>query len=227
MSGVRDAPVVEVALVEDDVTFQDAFRTAMEAAPDMRLTAMATNKTQALALLDASAPNVLVVDLGLPDGSGIEVIRAAHARWPDCAITVSSTFTDEGLVLDSIEAGASGYLLKDGTSGKLADEVRTLHDGGSPISPLIARQILARLRPGGSTAAASAPQPESASLLSVREQEVLKLVAKGYTYDEIAKRLQITRNTVMTFIRRIYAKLGVKSKVDSINKARKLGLLKT
>jgi DNA-binding NarL/FixJ family response regulator len=89
---------------------------------------------------------VLLVDLGLPDGSGIDVIRAAHTQWPTCAVMVCTAFGDEAHVLQSIEAGASGYLLKDSEPENMLHEIRSLHGGGSPISPLIARQILMRFR---------------------------------------------------------------------------------
>lgn len=224
MSEDLKSQFIYVMLVEDDATYQQAFQAAIQAASDMRLAATACNKAQALVLLDGRPPDVLVVDLGLPDGSGLDVIREAHAHWPACAIMVSTVFTDERLVIECIEAGAIGYLLKYNASGNIAEEIRTLHAGGSPISPLIARQILARLRFDGKPfthAASIEPSPT----LSAREQETLNLIARGLTYDGIASRMGVSRNTVMTFIRRIYAKLEVNTRTASINEGRRLGLL--
>lgn len=143
-----DNALISVVLVEDDVHFQNALMAAIAGAPDMRLLALAGSRAQGLQALRNTPADVLLVDLGLPDGSGIDVIRAAHSQWPDCAVMVSTTFGDEAHVLQSIEAGASGYLLKDSTPEDMLSEIRILHQGGSPISPLIAQQILTRFRGG-------------------------------------------------------------------------------
>ena len=146
----------------------------------------------------------------------------------------------------SIEAGASGYLLKDSSLGNITAEIRSLHAGGSPISPLIARQILMRFRdapapempvpkmpvpgmavprmPVPGTSQADAPGDESPAL-SMREKEVLELISKGFTAEEIAGLLHVSRNTVLTFVRRIYAKLNVISKLEAIFEARTRGIL--
>lgn len=220
------SPLLKVALVEDDIAFQNSFIAAVGDANDMVLAGVAHNVAQARRLLQGPALDVLVVDLGLPDGSGIEVIGAAHTAWPDCGIMVSTTFADEKHVIASIEAGAAGYLLKDSSAEKIADEIRALHAGGSPISPRIARHILLRFRPGEAKAA---PAPEAAthlaSPLSPREQEALELITKGFSYDEIAELMLVSRNTVMTFVRRIYQKLEVSSKAEAIFEARNHGIL--
>lgn len=219
---------LKVALVEDDITFQNSFAAAVGDAGDIELIGMAHNVAQARAMLAGPPLDVLVVDLGLPDGSGIDVIRAAHLAWPDCGIMVSTTFADEQHVIASIEAGAAGYLLKDSSAEKIADEIRALHGGGSPISPRIARQILLRFRPPEPEPQPQ-PQPvEPASLaspLSPRERQTLELITKGFSYDEIAELMQVSRNTVMTFVRRIYQKLEVRSKAEAIYEARHHGLL--
>jgi DNA-binding NarL/FixJ family response regulator len=132
MSADIARPALRVALVEDDVAFQDAFRSALGAAPDLVVAGVAATVAQARAMLGETSADVLVVDLGLPDGSGIDVIREAHALWPDCAIMVSTTFADERHVIASIEAGASGYLLKDSPLPAIPEDIRVLHAGGSP-----------------------------------------------------------------------------------------------
>jgi DNA-binding NarL/FixJ family response regulator len=176
-----------------------------------------------LQVLDEVKIDVLLVDLGLPDGSGIDVIRAAHAKQPGCNIMVSTTFADETNVMHSLEAGATGYLLKDSTPEKMVFEIRSLYGGGSPISPLIARQILTRFRPPASPAAQPAGKVHAE--LSVREKEVLEFITKGFTADEIANLMSVSRHTVLTYVRRIYAKLEVNSKAEAIFEARKQGLL--
>ncbi|WP_414087174.1 response regulator, partial [Herbaspirillum lusitanum] len=149
MSSTPDIPTVappsiHVAIVEDDPSFRDALSKALEATPDMRLANIAGTRAEGLAMLQGPPADVLLVDLGLPDGSGIDVIHAAILRWPGCNIMVSTNFGDETHVMRSIEAGAAGYLLKDSSPAKIVDEIRSLASGGSPISPIIARQVLAR-----------------------------------------------------------------------------------
>jgi DNA-binding NarL/FixJ family response regulator len=223
------SPLIRVALVEDDVEVQNAIASAVSASGDMCLAAVAATRAAGLLALAGEAADVLLVDLGLPDGSGIEVIRAATRLWPRCAVMVCTTFADEVHVLQSIEAGASGYLLKDGSAGDMLAEIRSLHGGGSPISPLIARQILSRFRtapPPAPEAPPPAPAADGPTVLSRREQEVLELTTKGFTADEIAKLMNVSHHTVQTYVRRIYSKLKVRSKAEAIYEARHQGLLK-
>lgn len=218
--------LIRVALVEDDVNFQNALIDAIQAQPDMALLRVAGTQAQGLQMIDELAVDVLLVDLGLPDGSGIEVIRAAHAKQPECNIMVSTTFGDEAHVMASLEAGASGYLLKDSEPQKMVFEIRSLCAGGSPISPMIARQILKRFRDGGSSINSPQPAPgKLSSTLSTREKEVLEYITKGFTSDEIAELMAVSRHTVLTYVRRIYAKLEVNSKAEAIYEARSQGLL--
>lgn len=216
--------LIRVALVEDDVGFQCALKMALHGAPDIRLVHVASTCSEGLKLLAQEAVDVLLVDLGLPDGSGIDVISEAHVRWPSCNIMVSTAFGDELHVMNSLEAGASGYLLKDSDSDKIVLEIRSLHAGGSPISPIIARQILKRLRPAV-TAVPESIVRTTDNQLSGRELEVLEHITKGFTADEIAVMLSVSRHTVLTYVRRIYTKLEVSCRAEVISKARKLGLL--
>lgn len=219
---------IQVALVEDDAAFQQAMAAALATAPDLALQGCATSLAQALAMLDQAPADVLVVDLGLPDGSGIDVIRHARQRWPACHAMVSTTFGDEGHVIRSLEAGAYGYLLKDQAPGELVAAIRSLHAGGSPVSPLIARKVLARFHPGASPAAQAGTAPgqaEPSVTLSAREREVLGHVTKGFTVHEIAGFIGVSHHTVQTYVRRTYEKLNVSSRMEAIYEARHLGLL--
>ncbi len=219
--------LIRVALVEDDVHFQNAIATAIDNATDMTLVSVSGTRADGLKALQSAPADVLLVDLGLPDGSGIDVIRAAHRLSPDCAVMVCTTFGDEAHVLQSIEAGASGYLLKDSAPDNMLAEIRSLHGGGSPISPLIARQILTRFRqaPAPAPVALPADRAEEPALLSSREKQVLELITKGFTAEEIARLMQVSVHTVQTYVRRIYGKLKVSSKAEAIYEARSQGLL--
>ncbi|MBP9905237.1 MAG: response regulator transcription factor [Rhodoferax sp.] len=227
MSANATPPTIRVVLVEDDVSFQQALIETIQGAPDMVLQSVANCRAKGLQVLELAPVDVLLVDLGLPDGSGIDVIRAAHARWPQCGIMVSTAFGDELHVMQSLEAGAAGYLLKDSAPQNMLAEIRSLHAGGSPISPLIARQILNRFRaqdkPTSVTMLAAPGKPRAA--LSAREQEVLEFITKGFTSDEIAVLMSVSKHTVLTFVRRIYSKLEVNSKAEAIFEARYQGLL--
>lgn len=213
---------IAVAIVEDDPDFSSALRQVVLDAPDMHLAGHAATLADGLAMLAGPAADVLLVDLGLPDGSGIAVIRAAAQRWPGCNIMVSTNFGDETHVMRSIEAGAAGYLLKDSSPARMGDEIRSLASGGSPISPIIARQVLARFR---SPAPAVTATDDGASQLSQREKEVLDYITKGFTVPEIAGLMQLSHFTVRTFVRRIYSKLKVTSKAEAIYEARNQGLV--
>jgi len=218
--------MIHVAIVEDDLGFRRALAEAIESAQDIRLAGIASTRAEGLKLLQGAPTDVLLVDLGLPDGSGIDVIKAAARQWSSCSVMVATNFGDETHVIRSIEAGASGYLLKDSSPAKIVDEIRSLASGGSPISPIIARQVLARFRQigtvstGRSTVPDQTPQP-----LSAREKEVLELITKGFTANEIAKLMSLSPFTVRSFVRRIYSKLNVTSKAEAIYEARNQGIL--
>jgi DNA-binding NarL/FixJ family response regulator len=183
-----------------------------------------------------SSPSVLLVDLGLPDHSGLEVIRLCKAMHPKTEIMVITMFGDEANMIRAFEAGASGYLLKDGTESELSEHVRTLHGGGSPMSPIIARQLLTRMGSVSKLAPQALPpmsasqlplpmKPDSGGLLTEREEQVLQLLSRGYSYGELAKEMGVTINTIQTHIRGLYAKLEVHSKSQAVFQARQRGFL--
>lgn len=214
-----------VAIVEDDPDFSSDLCRVVQTAPDLALVATAATRTEGLALLQGPPADVLLVDLGLPDGSGIDVIQAAAQLWPSCSIMVSTNFGDEMHVIRSIEAGAAGYLLKDSSPAKTIDEIRSLASGGSPISPIIARLVLTRFRQRPEPVAEKKAPADTDVLLSAREREVLDYITKGFTAPEIAKLMDLSHFTVRSFVRRIYSKLKVTSKAEAIYEARTLGLL--
>ena len=208
-----------VAVVEDDPHAQARMVKVMAQDPSLRLSYNTDSGSELLKWFADNPVDVLLVDLGLPDIPGIRVIKACATRRPACSIMVISIFGDEKNMLDAFEAGARGYLLKDGTEAELSGHIRNLHNGGSPISPLIARKLLLRL--SGSRPTSAVPD----STLSPREHHVLDLVARGFTYPEVAEQISVTLNTVHTHIRNIYGKLGVHNKTEAIFEARNIGLL--
>ena len=203
---------------------RERFERVIAAEPSLRLAFGASTAGELLAWFASNSVDVLLVDLGLPDRSGLEVIRRCRDLQPACAMMVLTIFGDEVNMLRAFEAGAGGYLLKDGTEADLAAHVLSLHAGGSPMSPIIARQLLVQwqARPASATAEV-APCREA---LSPRETEVLGLVARGFTYAETAQRMGILLSTVQSHVRNIYAKLDVHNKTEAVFEARQLGLLR-
>lgn len=214
---------ISVALVEDDAKFRLALVSVIEAADGLRLIGAAASLAEGRALLAQEPPDVLLVDLDLPDGSGLTLIEETRRQHPDCDVMVVTVFGDERNVVRALEAGATGYLLKDMPGPDLAEHIRRLHAGGSPISPVIARQLLHRFQPAAPPPAAPANVPA----LSPREQAVLDLISKGFTFDEIARLQEVSSHTVSTYVKRIYAKLQVRSKTEAVYEATKLGLLRS
>jgi DNA-binding NarL/FixJ family response regulator len=222
-----------VLVVEDETEFLRHYSDAVAAEPDLHLVGAVTALAPALALLQAGVPDVLVVDLGLPDGDGCDLIREAVRRRPDCDCLVVTVFADDEHVIRAIEAGATGYLLKDSPAGELAQCIRALRAGGSPISPSVARRVLQRLRgtgaAGGVPAAAGAPSAASdapSSPLTEREGDILRLVAKGLSFADVGAALGISAHTVVAHVKKIYRKLAVHSRGEAVFEATQLGLLR-
>jgi DNA-binding NarL/FixJ family response regulator len=213
-----------VLIIEDDARFREAFSHAVSLAGDMTLVGSASDYTTGLSML-RRLPDVMLVDLELPDGNGIDLIREAAKLLPQCDVMVVTVFGDERHVLQSIEAGATGYLLKDLPAEELVEQIRVLRAGGSPISPIIARQLLTRFTATQAEMAEAAINKDECAPLSAQEIKVLSLTAKGYSYDEIANLMQISRHTVQTYVKRIYRKLQVNSKFEALFEARRLKLI--
>ena len=213
-----------VALVEDDADMRASLTASIAGQDWLELADSWRTGAEALDGLQREAPDVLLVDLGLPDMSGLDVIRLVAARHPACDVLVISMFGDEANVLAALEAGARGYLLKGLLSRDVTADIRDLLAGGSPLSPVIARQVLRRLRAPAQAAATTEALPGDATL-SPRETEILNAIARGFSYAEVAEMLHITVATVHTHLKRIYGKLAVHSKTEAVFEAGRLGLL--
>lgn len=215
--------ILTVAIVEDDEEARARLVASMKARPELRLVAEYPTGGEALAGLARCAPDVLLVDLGLPDISGLEIIRHVARHHPSCEVLVVSIFGDEEHVLAALEAGAHGYLLKGALSRDIALDIQELRNGGSPLSPTIARQVLKRLRPAAPAANGEGrPHPdalEEGETLTARETEILRTIARGFTYAETAELLGITVQTVHSHLKRIYRKLAVHSKTEAVFEA--------
>jgi len=224
---------VTVLIVEDEPAFLKLFSDAVLAEPRLQLAGAVGTVAAARALIDTMAPAVVVTDLGLPDGSGVDVVRYAAQRNPDGDVLVVTMFGDDVHVTDSLAAGATGYLLKDALPERISTSILEVHAGGSPISPGIARRVLQRFRVALAVTARP-PQPAPAagpavdaagSTLTTRETDILRLVAKGLSFNEVGDVLEISPHTVVTHVKRIYRKLAVHSRGEAVYEATNLGLL--
>jgi len=215
-----------VLLVEDDEPTRARLSAAIAADPRMELLAACGSVADGITALAGAAPDVLLTDIGLPDGSGIDLIRRARAASDRTQVMVITVFGDEETVVRAIEAGSAGYLLKDGTARSIADSIAELLAGGSPISAPIARLLLRRVAAGATRAQEKAPAHGARPLLSDRESEVLNLVAKGFSFPEIARLLGVSPHTVTTHVRHIYGKLEVGSRGEAVFEAVQQGLIR-
>ena len=230
-----------VLIVEDDAQMREFFAGSVARNHQLSLLAAVATVAEARACLDdpAQRMDVLLTDLGLPDGSGLDVIRHARRRHPECEALVISMFGDEDNVMASIEAGALGYIHKDTTPEDVAQTILDMKAGASPISPMIARRVLAKYRALQVPRAPVAPVPDSGwgdlhpapsgeekVQLSGREQEVLELIARGFSYAEIARLKAVSVHTVQTHIKNLYSKLAVHSKSEAVYEATRMGLLR-
>lgn len=226
---IIDREPAAVLLVEDVLETRQALADAIVGDDRLELLAAVGTVAEARAELKRG-PRVVLVDLGLPDGSGTEIIAEAATLDPAPEIMVITVFADDRYVLRAIEAGAAGYLLKDAAPEAVADAIHQLLDGGSPITPAIARQLLKRFSAGAPSAdalrASPRPSDEACGLLTAREQEVLALVARGYSNNEIAGLLEVSFHTITSHVKHIYRKLSVRSRSEAVFEATRIGIIR-
>lgn len=213
---------INVALVEDDTDTRARIAGSIRADADLNLTGEYACAGDALSGLARNPPDVVLIDLGLPDMPGLDLIKICARQYPQCEVLVFTAFGDEAHVLAALEAGARGYLLKGNLSHDIGFDIRDIKAGGSPLSPLIARHLLGRMSAGRQVPAGKV---DDAATLTPRETEILNAISRGYTYAETAQLMGISTATVHTHLKRVYRKLAVNSKTEAIFEANKMGLL--
>jgi DNA-binding NarL/FixJ family response regulator len=213
---------IRTAIVEDDPASRKMIVTLLQADPDYIVVAELAEGKAAIAALPQMALDIALVDIGLPDISGIEVIRRLKALCPSCNVLVVTTFGDEKTVTAALEAGADGYLLKGTAVEELKRDIGALRDGGSPLSPMIARKLLNRLH---IKAADEKAASDAETTLTPREHEILDMIAKGFSYAETSKICSISAATVHSHLKSVYRKLEVHSKTEAVYEARRRKLI--
>ena len=202
---------ISVSIVEDDGPAREILSDWVGCAREFHCVSQFRTAESALGKLPADKPAVVLMDINLPGMSGIECVRRLKPLLPQTQFVMLTVYEDADHIFDALEAGASGYLLKQTPRDELLDAIRDVHAGGSPMTSNIARKVVQRFQKAEA-------QIDEAANLSPREKEVLELLACGYLYKEISDHLGISGPTVNTYIRRIYEKLHVRSRAQAVAK---------
>lgn len=205
-----DTPI-RVFLLDDHEVVRRGVHDLLDDEPDITVVGEAGTVEQALARVPALRPQVAVLDVRLPDGDGVTVCRELRSRMPELACLMLTSFDDEEALLDSIMAGASGYVLKQIQGSDLVSAVRTVARGQSLLDPSATTKLMARLRGGQE----QEQEPDALPGLTDREREILALIGEGLTNRQIGQRLYLAEKTVKNHISRLLAKLGVERRIQA------------
>lgn len=215
-----------ILLIEDDAPVRVRLARIIGEWPEGKLVGACSTLADAVQVIENIPIDLLVTDLRLPDGHGVQAIRLLRERQPNAEAMVISVLADDRTVIEAIEAGATGYLLKDSDPLDIVQSISELLAGRSPISSTIARTIVRRL--GGREPATEARRDTDAGgqQLTSREMDILWGIAKGFTYAELAEHLKISKQTVPVHIRNIYRKLQASNRSEAVYEASRRGLIR-
>jgi DNA-binding NarL/FixJ family response regulator len=223
--------MIRVLLVDDQTLIRQGIRLLLEIETDIRVVGQAANGREALQQAEALHPDVVLMDVRMPEMDGVAATRELSQRFPDIKVIILTTFEDDETVFDGLKAGARGYLLKDISSEEMADAVRKVAGGEALIQSRITAKVLtefSRLASATDRQASSKTGVASNALpvpLTEREQEVLQALAHGLSNREIAERLVITEGTVKNHVSSLIDKLGVRDRMQAVLKGQELGLI--
>jgi hypothetical protein len=211
---------INVALVEDDARLRKAVERGLSGADSCRLVGMFATAAEAIRDIPALAPDVILMDVNLPDRSGVECVAELAPQLPGTQILMLTVYQDPDTAFQAIAAGAHGYLVKPVMPKRLVEAIREVREGGVPMSRAIARQVIEAFRTlqerGATATPAGKPEATSDDPLTPRERQVLELLVEGYSYKETAAKLGISIGTVGTYVERIYEKLHVSCRREMV-----------
>ena len=214
---------IHVLIVDDQRLMRDGLRTLIELESDLVVVGEAEDGLEAISAYRNTGPDVVLMDVRMPNLNGVEATRRIKADWAEANILILTTFDDDEYIFEALRAGASGYLLKDASGKELADAIRIVADGGTLIAPSVARKVVsefARLKPASSKTVETLSDP-----LSQREIEILKVLAQGHTNKEIGEILHLAEGTVKNYVTSILQKIGARDRTQAALRARELGVL--
>lgn len=207
---------MRIAIVEDDPILRDNLVFLLNGEKNFEVYCDFGTAEEALPELLKSKPDILLVDIGLPGMSGVDLIQKVKSKLPDTDIMVHTVFDARNTVFSAIKSGATGYILKGASPRELVESIENLAKGGAPMSPKIARAVIGEFQDAA---------PDAHYLLTPREREILSELEKGLTYKELAAKLSISHHTIHSHIKKIYEKLHAKSRRDALSTARQRGLI--
>jgi two-component system, NarL family, response regulator DevR len=211
--------MIRIAIIDDHEMVREGLRAILQTEPDFEIVAESESAEGIVELVDQTKAEVVLLDARLPCVSGPEACRLLAASHPETAVLIVSTYSDDELVNQCIQAGAKGYLIKDIERFSLKESIRAVHRGEAAVSPAVAAKVLARLRHTATSDVPAGPQ------LSNSQREILRLISQGYSNREIASRIHLSENTVKSHTQEIFRKLQVRNRVEAAIRATKEGWL--
>lgn len=202
--------MVHVVVIEDIKEIREGLQTLIHSSDGFSCTQTFSSAEQAIEDLPNACPDVALMDINLPGINGIEAVRKLKSQCPGTQFIMSTVYEDDENIFESLKAGASGYLLKKTAPSKILDAITEVVEGGSPMSSQIARKVIASFQKKDSI--------DDVDILTPKEKEVLKALAKGLRYKEIADNLKVSMETIRSHARKIYEKLQVQSRTEALNK---------
>lgn len=208
------SPGIRLVICDDHPVVRTGLRGMLSGEPDFEVAGEAANGREAVSLVGRVEPDVVLMDLRMPEMDGVEATGRIKGEWPQAQVLVLTTYDTDADIVRAVEAGATGYLLKDAPREELFDAIRTTARGDSPLAPAVASRLMRRMR---------GPAEEA---LSAREIDILSLVSWGMSNREIAKRLWISETTVKSHMLHVFGKLGVSDRTAAVTEALRRGVIR-
>lgn len=214
---------IRVLIADDQALIREGLGMLLALSPGIEVVGAARDGNEAFELTGRESPDVVLMDLRMPRCDGVESTRRIARQFPSTRVVVLTTYADDESIFSALEAGAMGYLTKDAGAAEIQEAIRTVHAGEALLNPAVQRRLIQQLR--GDAARPAAPEPDLPDGLTLREAEVLRLIAEGLSNAEIAERLVVADSTVKTHINNIFSKAGLRDRAQAVVYAMHHGLV--